>query len=495
MGHKRETKMKTLRPISIILGLLLFISCSQEHTSIQLERGFAMIIGKISNLSKGTKTIRLASGGVLKDIEVTELIDSLGNFKVEFELSNPQNVQLYFKNGIALLYVRPSDTMFLELDEELFKNDRFPRFKTKVAKDDEIVTSNINEYMRFKSKFEPFYPNAAGKTIEEYHSLLENELLRQDSILKVFVEQYIVSPEFVKWAEKEITYSTSNYLIDYTIFNQNFKGDLFNTSLFPIDDDEAIVSSMYSLHLRHYALNRFLWNDTINKNLIDNGLYNEAYKNALNDIINSISVGLSRDIMCYKLLTELFNESHEDFKNIFVDIGSYIKNPILINELDKKLSDFEKQTDIDIAYFDPVSDKEMEITGNFWSKLKEKYKGKVIYIDIWATWCGPCRMEIPFAIELHEFYNDKDVAFVNLCMSSDKTDWQEMIKKSNITGDNYFFNEDQTRLLRNTLQYEGYPTYLIIDKNGILVDNNTYRPSSGDKIKKILNKYIDENAP
>gem|GEM_PF-2745247 len=70
-----------------------------------------------------------------------------------------------------------------------------------------------------------------------------------------------------------------------------------------------------------------------------------------------------------------------------------------------------------------------------------------------------------------------------------------MLESSNITGDNYFFNEPQTQLLRNKLQFEGYPTYLIVDKQGDLVDKNAPRPSSGEEIKKILNEWIEKDTP
>ena len=133
--------------------------------------------------------------------------------------------------------------------------------------------------------------------------------------------------------------------------------------------------------------------------------------------------------------------------------------------------------------------------GDFWKILKEKYKGKVIYIDIWATWCGPCRGEIPYAIELHEYFKGKHIAFANLCLSSNKNEWKKIVKNNNIKGDNYYFNKAQSQLLRNKLQFKGYPTYLILDKKGNLVDKDAPRPSSGERIKKILNKWNEKDTP
>ena len=158
----------------------------------------------------------------------------------------------------------------------------------------------------------------------------------------------------------------------------------------------------------------------------------------------------------------------------------------------KKNERFQKQKNYKISVFDFKSEKEQEILGDFWDILKEKYKGKVLYIDIWTTWCGPCRSEIPYAIELHEYYKNKPLAFVNICMSSNKDVWEETIKKNHIAGDNYYLNKSQARLFRDKIHFQGYPTYLIIDKNGILTDESAPRPSSDKKIKAKLDKLLEE---
>jgi len=69
-----------------------------------------------------------------------------------------------------------------------------------------------------------------------------------------------------------------------------------------------------------------------------------------------------------------------------------------------------------------------------------------------------------------------------------------MIKENNIRGDNYFFNDAQTQILRDKLKFEGYPTYMIIDKNGKLIDKNAARPSSNEILRKRLNELITENV-
>jgi hypothetical protein len=67
-----------------------------------------------------------------------------------------------------------------------------------------------------------------------------------------------------------------------------------------------------------------------------------------------------------------------------------------------------------------------------------------------------------------------------------------MLDKGTLRGENYFFNKVQTQLLRKQLKFIGYPTYMIIDKAGKLVNKNAPAPSSGDRIRKVLNEWIEK---
>ena len=75
-------------------------------------------------------------------------------------------------------------------------------------------------------------------------------------------------------------------------------------------------------------------------------------------------------------------------------------------------------------------------------------------------------------------------------LTSKEEEWQKMIKGYNIKGDNYFFNDSQTQILRNNLEFEGYPTYLILDKDGTLINKSAPRPSSKEVVRKRLDKLI-----
>jgi thiol-disulfide isomerase/thioredoxin len=118
----------------------------------------------------------------------------------------------------------------------------------------------------------------------------------------------------------------------------------------------------------------------------------------------------------------------------------------------------------------------------------KSFRGKVVYLDIWASWCGPCRAEIPEAKKLEEEMKDKEIAFVCISVDADENAWKKIIKEKEMAGIHLLskgnFNSEIARLYN----VKGIPRYVIIDKNGNIVDSNAKRPSSG--VKKDLEKLL-----
>jgi thiol-disulfide isomerase/thioredoxin len=148
-----------------------------------------------------------------------------------------------------------------------------------------------------------------------------------------------------------------------------------------------------------------------------------------------------------------------------------------------KLSEAERQLS-GILYLE--NDKIEELPNvTLFNFLSDKYKGKVLYIDVWATWCGPCMEEFKSTPNLHNHFKDRDVVFVNLCLSSNIDSWKPTILRNNVGGENYFLDEKASQLFMGDNNLGGFPSYLIIDKNGE-IHYSAPRPSDLESaIKKI----------
>lgn len=130
-----------------------------------------------------------------------------------------------------------------------------------------------------------------------------------------------------------------------------------------------------------------------------------------------------------------------------------------------------------------------------YSSIIEKYKGKVIYVDMWASWCVPCRKEIKKMKVIKEKFKSNDIAFVFITMDLDREICKKAIVKDGVIEEdnNYFIidiiKDDKYKEIKKS---GSIPHYLIYNKKGELVNTDAPDPSEKEKLYKELDKYISE---
>ena len=116
----------------------------------------------------------------------------------------------------------------------------------------------------------------------------------------------------------------------------------------------------------------------------------------------------------------------------------------------------------------------------------ESLKGKYVYIDLWATWCGPCRAEIPFLKELEKGLHDKNIAFVSISTDSEKDHekWRTFVKEKELTGIQLYADRSNMDFIK-AFNVNTIPRFILIDPSGTVVDADAARPSD-PKLKEQL---------
>mgnify|MGYP003071065154 FL=1 len=110
-------------------------------------------------------------------------------------------------------------------------------------------------------------------------------------------------------------------------------------------------------------------------------------------------------------------------------------------------------------------------------------KGKYIYIDVWATWCGPCRAEIPFLKKLEEEFHGKNIHFVSISMDERKRNWIKMVEQEKLGGIQLWGGPSAQIAI--DYKIKGIPRFILLDREGKVIDNNMSRPSEA-VTKKVL---------
>jgi thiol-disulfide isomerase/thioredoxin len=119
------------------------------------------------------------------------------------------------------------------------------------------------------------------------------------------------------------------------------------------------------------------------------------------------------------------------------------------------------------------------------------FKGKVVYLDFWASWCGPCMREVPHAKELKKrFQGQDDLVFLYVSVDDDMDAWKRTVETHAISGIHLFSKGWKSDIVKQ-YNVKGVPTFLIIDREGIIHNNKPGRPSSGDVIDEQLRTVLN----
>ncbi|WP_299113702.1 TlpA disulfide reductase family protein [uncultured Winogradskyella sp.] len=110
----------------------------------------------------------------------------------------------------------------------------------------------------------------------------------------------------------------------------------------------------------------------------------------------------------------------------------------------------------------------------------EDLKGKYVYIDVWATWCGPCIREIPSLKEVEKQFHGKNIAFVSTSIdkAAAHNKWVEMVKDKELGGVQLMADKDWNSQFVQDYAIEGIPRFILIDPNGNIISADAPRPSS-----------------
>ena len=187
-------------------------------------------------------------------------------------------------------------------------------------------------------------------------------------------------------------------------------------------------------------------------------------------IADRFEAGKTRDVLLHRLanayVTRFGIEDIQDMENIY---RTYVQDPVLVAKYDAAR---EKWNLASVGKPSPDF-KGVDVNGKEYTLAD--FRGKYVYIDVWATWCGPCRQEIPYLKKLDEDYKDAQIVFLSLSVDQDKAKWEKMVKEQSMSGVQLHIGQDSS--FQQAYKIEGIPHFILLDREGRIIDKKMSRPS------------------
>ena len=450
--------------VTSIAVISLLAACGEKAAEGKVD--YAVLSGKVSSVdAKGEnqKLLLLQNDEVVKEIPVQadgtfrDTIREIGDNHFYYLVENPAiQTPLYLANGT---------NMELTLNEEVSK--------TMVSGSQTKQTQYLIERNSFiNDRINGADSNLFGQKPQEFKENVKAFFAELDKKLKA----YGFDEEFVKNQEKWTNYKFVEYLTifptyhRYTSGNEAILPDDFYAERDGIDYDNAEEFRTIDTY-RDLVRSKFY-------TIINNPNDAENIKKFISEVNALKSDNIRADLA--KGTFQLISPNSTVNKEIFDFINKNVTDE-KVKEAAKKAYDV--ATKLTSGSPSPKFSNYENFNGGTTSL--DDFKGKVTYIDIWATWCLPCRGEIPALKELEKKFHGKDVAFVSISIDQNKDEWKEFVKSEDLKGVQLFAENAFESQFIQDYGIRQIPTFIIIDKEGKIVNADAPRPSS-DEITGLL---------
>jgi len=210
-----------------------------------------------------------------------------------------------------------------------------------------------------------------------------------------------------------------------------------------------------------------------------------------------------KTIRDYYLASVLFGKLNDDRKPIDTKLLDsmivQVKSPVFREKVLLAQKFYTELSERSMDYTESLKNTdhliEAKNADSLWVELIRPYKGKIIYVDFWGTWCGACKMEMEYVADLKKQFIGKEVIFMYLADRSSEESWKNVIKNYSLTGENvvqYRLPDEQQAMIERRFGVHSFPTYMVVDKNGNIVDTHPPRPNQKEAMVDFLNGWLEK---
>ncbi len=429
----------------------LVLSCAENTISVEPSSISGIITNPTAEMVNITAT----------DFKQELAVDSTGSFSGSFNVT-PGYYTFSHGRERSTIYLAPGMDLELGLDTELF--DESIEFTGNGADENNYLAEKYLLQEEIGGNFKEFYmmeESAFKEKNDADRQVVVDLLEKQESLSSVFEsnESKNVEFEYIGAAQNYESYH------EYYTKKEDFSAsDAFNEQFAELDfeneSDFLNVPAYYNLVRGH-----FMGGDVLESL--------DKLKGVESTVIVEGMVSM---------LAKYLSPGTENLQDRIEDMKALTSDEEIVASLDESYSKMEK---LQMGNTSPQFNFE-DINGEF--VALEDLKGKNVYIDVWATWCGPCKAEIPHLKTLEEAYHSSNIEFVSVSVDvpKDKQKWVDMVADKELKGIQLISDNGwDTDFVENYL-IKGIPRFILLDDEGNIVTSDAPRPSSGSEIKDMI---------
>ncbi|TVR70465.1 MAG: TlpA family protein disulfide reductase [Marinilabiliales bacterium] len=456
---------------------MVISSCSTQEPDNRI-----VIAGKIEGLTEAT--VRLVTDAVLHETELRQD----GTFHLEHTADDSRYYTVLSRPGDAfIVFLYPGDSLWVTYEA----SDLYGTFQATGSRAAEAeylaeksrITSGISNFNQLMVLDAQSYFDVKKPVIEELQELLNRvkaeegiseELIELEALGLVSFDLYL--DYMYPMVHRNRNNIPRNESIDFPEDETNERIAAFNF------DDPLILKDRYSkqlldIHIRD-AVSEFMRNNP------EAGTVDNAFISATFDVAGSkFSNPEVRDHVMFSALDRDMNyRGPARYRELYTRFLGESSTPAYKERVNNIIAEWEHispGSEVPDFIFTDIEGNEVRLSD---------LSGKLIYIDVWATWCGPCIAEHPHWNTLMEEYEGKDVAFLAISTDNTREPWEKMVTEKNMQGYNWYAENAWESEISEHFNIRAIPRFLLLDRERRVIDPSAERPSG--RIRETLDQHL-----
>ncbi|TXN34969.1 TlpA family protein disulfide reductase [Flagellimonas hymeniacidonis] len=469
-------KASWLRVVIMLITIVPFLGCKNTDDGNE----YFVFSGQISGFDKGEIKI-MTPDGISKQIK----LEKNGSFRDTLERKNsvyfvhaPMFKEIYSgSNGGELRFQGTFGDG--ELKNYSFSGDNASetRFLNKWWSSQKLNSilnyHNQDEILKGEKRF--------FEEVDKAHaSLIDYIDDSSDSLPTILVETKKAEVNYARLVALKMFRDSYGSLTNNKDFQVSQKLSSELTNLDKVDENGYFNSRIYNTWITNYYSNR-----PYERNLLKDSatsLLAEYNKSVLNNVYNE----RVRDRMLYNGVKDLLTWNENTEENIEEARKLFLKsvtNEEMVAEIEER---FENALRIVPGRPSPKFYSYDNHAGG--KSSLDDFNGKLVYIDFWATWCGPCKQQFPYLKEIEEEYHDRNIEFVSISLDKeeDRELWMKMVNELELGGVQLLANKNFEGEFEKAYLIKAIPRFVLLDRQGYIIDSNAPRPSDYDAITTLF---------